>query len=152
MKILLPLISRQEFNEEFLDKALEGAREVILLLVIDVNAMAGQFGFATSEIMQGTKIMQKVKEIIGQKRKKCSEITEWGDTATKINNIATLNDVDKIVLMKQKGVWWNELEKRLKKECKKKLEVIEIKPPEEKEEAKEKKEVIEPVKKPLWKR
>jgi len=149
MKILLPLISRQEFNEEFLEKALAGVKEVILLLVIDVNAMAGQFGFATSEIMQGTKLMQKVKEIIGQKKKKCSEITEWGDTATKINNVATLNEVDKIVLMKQKGVWWNEIEKKLKKECKKKLEVIEIIPPEE---TQEKKEETEIARKPLWKR
>ncbi|MFH1545192.1 MAG: hypothetical protein ABIE23_03850 [archaeon] len=118
MKILLPLLSRQEFDEVFLEEALKGVKEVVLLLVIDTNAMSGEVGFAASEIMQGNQLMEKVKEVIGKKRKKCTEVTEWGDTARKIVNEAKIHKVNQIVLMKQENHYWSQLEEILRNEFK----------------------------------
>lgn len=118
MKILLPLLSRQESDEVFLEEALKGVKEVILLLVIDTNAMVGEVGFAASEIMQGNQLMEKVKALIGKKRKKCTEVTEWGNTVRKIANTAKMHKVDQIVLMKQENHYWKQLEESLRNEFK----------------------------------
>lgn len=123
LRILIPLISKKENSEEFLDKAIEGVGEIILLIVIDTNAMNQQFGFAASEISNGSALMEDVKALIGQKGKRADDILEWGNTLTKIDHIAKLREVDKIVLVKQENQYFKDLVKNLKKE-KLKVEII----------------------------
>jgi hypothetical protein len=98
MKVLIPLLSEME-NEEFLKRATEKASEVILLLVVDTQPNQ-KFGFTTSQITKGRRLMENASSFIG-KKKKIEEIIEWGETDLKIINIAKLNQVDKIVIKEQ---------------------------------------------------
>lgn len=122
-KILIPLISKKENDSDFLDTAVENAHEVILLLVIDTAAVGGSFGFTTSEISQGNMLVEEIKNYLESQGKHVFEVMEWGNTETKITNIAKLKEVDKVVLKKHKAQFLKELEKTLKK-AKIKVEII----------------------------
>jgi len=119
MKILLPVLSEKENDEEFLDLALKGAKETIILIVVDADSKE-EFGFAASHIQRARAVMDQIKITLGKKRKSSEEILEWGDTNSKILNLALLRKVDKIVLKKQENDYFETLVKKLKKE---KLEV-----------------------------
>ena len=43
-KVLVPLLSKREAEPAFVETIASKAREIILLLVIDTNAMSGEFG------------------------------------------------------------------------------------------------------------
>jgi len=144
MKVLIPLLSRKELNEEFLDKAVKGANEVFLLMVIDKKD-----SLKASDISGATHFLEEVKKAIGKKRKKCEDLTEWGETTAKIKNTAILNKIDKISLLKQENQWFEELVEEIKKEktLKNRIQLIEVseeteKPKEETE--KETEEKTEP--------
>ncbi len=138
MKVLIPLISKQELNEEFLDKAVKGANEVILLMVIDKED-----SLKASDISSSTHFIEEVKKAIGKKRKKCEEFTEWGETTAKIKNTAIINKTDKIALLKQENQWFEDLIENLKKEkeLKNRIQVIEVDFEKQKELEREKKEI-----------
>ncbi len=123
MKVLIPLISRHESNPEFIDKAVKGTEEVLLLIVIDKDD-----SLKASDISSSTHFLEEVKKLIGKKRKKCEDLTEWGETKAKIKNTAIINKVDKIVLLKQENQFFEDLIEELKKEkeLKNKIELIEI--------------------------
>jgi hypothetical protein len=121
-KVLVPLLSKREAETAFIEVVANKAHEIILLLVIDTNAMSGEFGFATNEIAVGNALMQKIKEAIGKKRKTCNDVIEWGDTTTKIEHMAQLYQVDKVYMVKQA----NHFYKTLVKDMKEKLKGIEI--------------------------
>ncbi|MBI2529579.1 MAG: universal stress protein [Candidatus Diapherotrites archaeon] len=125
MKILLPIITREENSPEFIDAATQDADNVLLLLVIDTSEMpAWQFGFAAGEIMQGTDFLEDLKKSVGKRKKSAVEITEWGNTVSKIAHIAELQNVDKIVLKKGKTHYWKELLKKLEGATSKKIQII----------------------------
>jgi len=113
--ILLPILSEKENNEEFLEKALKGTREVILLIVVDTESKE-DFGFTTAHIHSARTTLEEIKITIGKKRKKCEDILEWGNTFNKIMNIALIKKVDKVILKKQENQLFEELVKNLKKE------------------------------------
>jgi len=136
MKVLIPLVSKKENNPEFLQKATEGAKEAILLVVIDKSAMVGQFGFAASEIMQGNALIEQIRKSLEEKGKRVKDIEEWGDTAAKIENTALLQRADRIALFEQENEYFKNLVKELSKKLGKKVETIKITPPAEKEGAK----------------
>jgi len=147
MKVLIPLLSKNEKNEEFLDKAVKGASEVILLMVIDTDEKSR---LKAADISSSTHFLEEVKKIIGKKRKKCEEFTEWGETAKKIKNTAMLNRTDRISLLAQENQWFEELIEELKKEkeIKNRIQVIKVdlekqKQEEELKEKQEKKELNE---------
>jgi hypothetical protein len=121
--ILLPVLSKKEAEPDFLEIATKGTKNIILLLVIDTNAMAGEFGTGINNIREGNAIMEAVRKALGQKRKHAEEIMEWGDTLTKIDHIARLKEVDKIVLSGQDNQYFEELVKKLR-EKKFKIEII----------------------------
>ncbi len=121
-KVLVPVLSKKEASPEFVEKIAAKAKEIILLLVIDTASMSGQFGFAAGEIAHANALMQKIKDALGKKKKTCDDILEWGDTLTKIENIAMLRQVDKIYLVKQD----NQFSKKLLKDLKEKLPKIDI--------------------------
>ena len=122
MRVLVPLISKKEADEKFVERVATKAKEIILLLVVDTEAMSGQFGFAAGEIAQANALMQQVKNAVGRKRKTCEDIIEWGNTARKIEHLAQLRGVDKICLVKQD----NQFFKKLLQDMRKKLPKIEI--------------------------
>ena len=115
MIVLMPILSESENNEEFLDKALKGAKETIILIVVDADSNE-EFGFAASHIQTARGIMEEIKATLGKKRKRSEEILEWGDTQSKILNIALLRKVDKVVLKEQDNEYFKELVKKIKKE------------------------------------
>jgi len=129
IKVLVPLLSKREAHPIFIEKIASRAREVILLLVIDTNAMVGQFGFATNEIAGGNHLMQQVKEALGKKRKTCNDVIEWGDTITKIEHLAELYHVDKIYMVRQDNQFFRKLLQDMR-ETLKEIEIEIVKLPE----------------------
>ncbi|HZX19402.1 MAG TPA: hypothetical protein VFF13_00115 [archaeon] len=123
MLVLLPILSDKENDEKFLDEALKGAKQIILLIVVDAGKKE-EFGFATSQIQKARKVLEEVSETIGQKRKSYEDILEWGDTNAKVLNLAMLRKVDKVILKKQENQYFKDLVKKLKHE-KIEVEVIE---------------------------
>ena len=113
--ILLPILSENENNNEFLEKALKGTGEIILLIVVDTESKE-DFGFTTSHIHSARAVLEQIKLTIGKKRKRCEDILEWGNTFNKIMNIALIKKVDKVILKKQENQLFDELVKKLKKE------------------------------------
>ncbi len=124
LRVLIPLVSKKENNELFLQKATEGAKEITLLLVIDKKEMVGQFGFAASEIMQGTALIEQIKKFLVEHGKRAKEIVEWGDTETKIEHIAILQKADKVFLLEQDNEYFKSLVKCLKKSLANKVETF----------------------------
>lgn len=129
VNVLIPLLSKKENNPDFLEKAIEGMKEIVLLLVVDTAAMPKEFGFSTMEISDGRKLMEEIKATIGKKRKKATDIIQWGDTFLKINNTAKLKKCKKIVTLKQDNQYYRELIARLKKQKGYKIEEIRISAP-----------------------
>ena len=125
MKVLIPLISKKEDSEEFLRKASEKAREVIVLLPVDTKT-ANTSGFTASEIAQGQKLMEEIKAKIGRMRKKCDCILEWGETVKNIDHITRLRGIERIALVKQENEFFKKLLKELKKKREYKVKVIEV--------------------------
>ncbi len=113
MKVLIPLLSKQEDSTEFVQKATKGAVEVFLLLVIDPADMSGEFGFAAHEISKGNKMMGVVTELIGPE-KAVHQIVEWGETVSKIDNLCKLKGVDEVCVQKQDNYWFQDIVKKLK--------------------------------------
>ena|SRR3989344_4609296 len=111
MKVLIPILS-EENDEAFLEKALSGAQEVILLLVVDASPKE-KFGFTTSHIAKARAVMEDMKKNVGKKRKTAEDVIEWGDTQSKIVNMALLRKVDKVFLKKQDNQYFRELVKKL---------------------------------------
>ena len=116
LRVLIPLLSRQENEEAFLDKALQGANEVTLLVVVDASSTIENFGFTTSQIGQCNSLMNSIKEIANGKKIKIYEALEWGDTFAKVENTAKLRKVDRIVLKKQENHYFEELVRKLRDE------------------------------------
>lgn len=133
MRVLIPLLSKQENNPAFLSKALQEAKEAVLLVVVDTGEMAGKFGFAGTEIMQGSKLIEELKARVAEKGVLAKDLLEWGSTAQKIENIARLQKADRIALVKQDNLYFKELLKQLQKEIGQEVEIALINIPKQKE-------------------
>jgi hypothetical protein len=123
MKALVPILGREEWRPEFINKALEKAGELVLLSVIDRSDLNGKFGFAATEIMQANKIMEGIETELKKMKVKVESIVEWGNTALKIDHIARLKKCDFIFLKKQKTKYFTDLVKELEKIKDKKIEM-----------------------------
>ncbi|MFH1895344.1 MAG: hypothetical protein ABIJ74_02040 [archaeon] len=143
MKVLIPLLSRKELNEEFIEKAVKGANEIVLLMIIDT---VDSNSLKASDISGATHFMEEVKKAVGKKRKKCEDFTEWGETKTKIKNTAIISRTDKIVFFEQDNQWFKELINKLKeeKEIADKIELIKVEPKEPEKEPEKETENKEP--------
>lgn len=127
--MLVPIVSGKENNTEFLQKAVENGKEIILLLVIDQRELIGQFGFAASGIKQGTALMEQIKAHLEAKGLHPKDIEEWGDTETKIEHIALLQRVDKVLLLEQDNEYFRNLVKQLGKKLSGKIEIFKVPEP-----------------------
>jgi hypothetical protein len=114
MIVLAPLLSGKENSDGYLEAITSGAEKIILLQIVDREFM-NKTSTAMGEIMQFSTIMSEMKKKIGAKRKTCEEITEWGNTIKKILSIALIQEVDKVVLIKQDNKFFEEIVKELKK-------------------------------------
>ncbi|MEK6973599.1 MAG: hypothetical protein AABW72_06220 [archaeon] len=112
--VLIPLVSKRENDPLFLNEALQGIKQVILLLIVDTNNSSKTFGFNAMEISQGSALMEDAAKIIGQKKKKCDTILQWGDTFTVIDHIAKLKQCSFIKMIKQDDENFEKLYDKLK--------------------------------------
>jgi len=126
MKILIPIISRKEGNEEFIDKALEKTKELILLVVIDTALKLDDIGFTANNILLAREISEKISNKAKKKKIKVEELIEWGSTKNKIIQIAKLKKAEKIVFLKQENKFFEEIINQLKNEGLT-IEIIEVK-------------------------
>ena len=124
MHILAPLISGKENDSKYIDAVTKGAYKVTVLQIIDRDFM-NKTSTAMGEVMHFSQLMHEVKKSIGQKRKTCQEITEWGSTVKKILGISLIQQVDKVVLINQKNKFFEDIVKDLKKN-KIKFELIDV--------------------------
>jgi hypothetical protein len=114
MNVLAPLLSGRENSDEYINAIAKGSDKIILLQIIDREFMS-KTSTAMGEVMQFSNIMSEIKKKIGLKRKKCEEITEWGQTNKKIISITIIQKIDKIVLIEQKNNFFEDLLKEIKK-------------------------------------
>ena len=124
MKILIPLLSKEENKQEFLEKVSGSGKHITLLTVIDTHSGKEKFGFAASQIGSCSSLAEEIRDKLKESIPDIDYIMEWGDTLTKIEQIAELKKIDSIVLKRQQNQFFEELVKQLK-ERKLKVEVIE---------------------------
>jgi len=114
MKILAPLISGKESSQEYVDAITNKVDKIVLLQIIDKDFMT-QTSTAMGEVMQSSTMMETLRQKIGQKRKPCDEITEWGHTVKKIMSIALIQKVDKVIFVDQDNKFFKDMLVELKK-------------------------------------
>jgi hypothetical protein len=120
----MPLLGN-ELDQEFLNKVIQKADEIILLLVIDTQDLDKKpFGFVGSEIMQGNALLMDVSNLLKEKKAKVIEVTEWGATLQKIVLASKREQVNKIILKKAENKYFEDLIRALSKETDVELEVI----------------------------
>ena len=124
MIVLAPLLSGKENSDEYVNAISNKVDKIILLQIVDRDFM-NKTSTAMGEVMQFSNIMEDLRQKIGQKRKTCEEITEWGHTTKKIVSIALIQKVDKVVLIKQNNKFFKDILDELKKN-KIKFETIQL--------------------------
>jgi hypothetical protein len=122
VKVLVPLLTGKENDKGFVEAFTKGVDEIILLQIVDKDFMS-KTASAISEVRQSRALMDELKKIVGQKKKKCVEASEWGSTIQKIVGMAVLQKVDKVFLVKEKNQFFDDILKELKKN-KVKVEVL----------------------------
>lgn len=117
-KALLPLLTGSENSIDFLDFCAKESKEIVVLLVIDTKELIGKFGFASNSIMQGTNLLEDVKEKLEQRKINVIALSEWGETLGKIENSVRMHSVNKVLIKKHSTHYWKqligEIEKRIK--------------------------------------
>lgn len=124
MDVLIPILTKKETDAAFLETAVRGVQRVVVLLVVDTGVLPQGFGVAADEIMQGRQVMDEVREAIGKKRKTCQDVLEWGSTIQKINQVAQLKNVEKIILKNDAGPQFRSLVNELRKGTPVEVEVL----------------------------
>ena len=114
MIVLAPLLSGKEAKKEFVNAITEKVDTVILLHIVDKEFMKRTTS-AMGEVRQFSSLLAEVKKAVGAKRKTCDEVTEWGQTIPKLLSVAQLKRVDKVVLVKQRNTFFNEILNELEK-------------------------------------
>ncbi len=130
--VLIPLLSKQENNPDFLNSATQGFDHVTLLAVIDRMEIVGRFGFMANEIRSASQSLEKIKTFLEAQGKMVDDVLEWGETEQKIEHIAALRDCAKIVLVKQENQYFKKLLKKLEEPGKCAVETVPIAIPEPK--------------------
>jgi len=125
MHVLIPILTKLEANEEFLEKATKGARKATVLIVVDAS-LQETFGIAASSLAQAQEIAEQIKAKLGKKRKSCEVLLEWGSTAETIDRIARLRAVSKIALIGDKNSFFRQIVKKLSKSSAYELEIVTI--------------------------
>lgn len=114
MKILVPVLSGKEADPLFVDAITSKVDEIILLLIVDKD-FHPRAGSAVGEVRQFRIVLDELKKAVGAKRKKCTELTEWGATIPKIVSIALMQKVDRVFLVGQENQFFDNILSELKK-------------------------------------
>jgi hypothetical protein len=115
VKVLIPLLTGKEKDADFVQFFSSKASEILLLQIVDKD-FKDKTASAIGEMRQSRVVMEEVKKILGAKKKKCVELTEWGSTIAKIRAISILQKVDKVFLVKQDNQFFEDILKELKKD------------------------------------
>lgn len=129
MKVLVPLLSGKENDKEFVEAFTKQVDEVVLLQIVDKD-FKDRTASAIGGMRQSRVAMEEIKKVVGAKKKKCTELIEWGSTIQKIHAIAVIQKVDRVFLVKQENQFFDDILKELKKD-KITVEIIEVKEKEE---------------------
>ncbi len=113
MPILVPVLSSIEGHPEFIAAIAKDADSIILLFVVDSEAMPGRFGFAAGEIRIANATMDRIEHALREMNKPVKVSEEWGPMLKKIDNAARLYDVTEIRLLEQKNRFFEELVREL---------------------------------------
>lgn len=113
MPILVPVLSAFEKDPYFIDNICANSDALILISVIDAEAMPGRFGFAANEIRQASNTLEIMENRLREKNKPVKTIEEWGSTVTKIDHAAQLYHTSEIRLLEQKNRFFEELVREL---------------------------------------
>ncbi len=116
MSVLIPILSKQENDTEFLSKAIHEQTYVYLLLIVEARSLDSTFGFTASQINHGNALINEIKTILEKQNKKVYDTLEWGDTTPRIINFAKLKKITKIALKNQENEDFKKLVKQLKQE------------------------------------
>jgi hypothetical protein len=114
MHVLAPLLSGREDSDEYVEAITKSVDKITLLQIIDKDFM-NKTSAAMGEVMHFSSLLGELKRKIGQKRKPCNEITEWGHTAKKILAISLIQQVDKVIFVDTQTEFLQEILKELKK-------------------------------------
>lgn len=124
---LIPILTKEEDNIEFLIEAMKPTKRTIALTIVDTNASIGKFGMTANDILEANKIAEKIEEASKTLGKEYKQLQEWGDTTQKIIHTAKLQNVTRIVFVEQNNKYFKDLLKAIKQEYKGELETISIK-------------------------
>ncbi|MFA6268811.1 MAG: hypothetical protein WCW13_05310 [archaeon] len=124
MKVLVPLLTGKEKDSAFIELFSSKVDEVILLQITDKD-FKSKTASAIGELRYLRAALEEIKKVIGKKKKKCVEISEWGSTIQKLIGISILQKVDKVFLVKQNNQFFEDILKELKKN-KIPFEVVEV--------------------------
>ncbi len=124
VKVLVPLLTGKEKENDFVEAFTSKVDEIIVLQIIDKDFM-NKTASTIGEMRQSRVVMEEVKKIVGLKKKKYSEATEWGSTINKIISLAVLQKVDKVFFVNQQNQFFGDILKELKKN-KIQYEVIDV--------------------------
>lgn len=116
MDILIPILSKQENDPQFLAAATKESEKVFLLVIVDAGVPEMSFGFTATEIGHGNTLMREIKRKLQDGGKQVFECLEWGETIPKIINFAKLKKIKKVALKKQDTQGFKKLAKLLRDE------------------------------------
>ncbi len=114
MDVLIPILSKTENQDTFLDTAAEGAGKIYLMIVVEAKNLEYDFGFTTGQISLGNQLMEDIKKYLTEKGLLVFDVLEWGETIPKITNFYFLKKIKKVVLKKQENDYFKKLVKELK--------------------------------------
>ncbi len=128
--VLIPILSKQENNPDFLIFATENATRALAVVVIDKTEMIGPFGFASTEIKHANTLLEQVSNFLAMRSIPTETILEWGNVSQKIMQLAELRRCGSIAVIKQPNEYYKKIVKEIKEHTKIPLKEFEIPVPE----------------------
>ncbi len=111
---LVPILTLEEANKDFLEKTSKGTKGIIVLIPAEFSSKESS-ALLTSRIARAQELALEIKRFLGKKRKHCEIILEWSQAEQAIIKIAKLKNISKIFLKKQDSKEFNKLVSALKK-------------------------------------
>ncbi|MDO8428861.1 MAG: hypothetical protein Q7S92_06655 [Candidatus Diapherotrites archaeon] len=123
MNVLIPILS-PHFPTDFLTQ-FNSKDFVILFLPIDKSSALRGFAFATQEAAECQTKISELKKILIERNIPCVDLVEWCiDPARKIDALAQLKQCEKIILVNQTTVYFQEIFEKLKESTAYSVEVV----------------------------
>jgi len=100
MWILVPVLTEKESDFDFVE-SLKSNEKIVLLFVVDESLKEVPAGFVGSRIKSAELIIEKIKNLLPSNIT-VKDYVEWGSWHEKIENIAKLEEIDKVVMIQSR--------------------------------------------------